>query len=230
MLKSAITTTTMLGFTLMTSLIMLVSFASMNIFSNAIAQEYDNYYEDRYYEKSNFNTYKYNNEEKYSDYPSKVNKYECQKGPFEGFFVSSPEFCILKNTPTLNCEKCIEYYLNFALDRNDVNRVLDGIRTALDLPLQGNIPTNNPLDLTKGADLWEICDALEEKLNTSITDNNALILNNILQTALDALPDPLPGSPPTPHPIPDPFYSSIGIVNAIFDCIAEQLNLVIPSS
>ena len=28
-----------------------------------------------------------------STYPTKENSYECQKGPFEGFFVSSPEFC-----------------------------------------------------------------------------------------------------------------------------------------
>jgi len=40
----------------------------------------------------------YNNNKNYDDmkvslYPTKVNKYECQKGPFEGFFVSSVEFC-----------------------------------------------------------------------------------------------------------------------------------------
>ena len=29
----------------------------------------------------------------YSQYPTEENKYECQKGPFEGFFVSSVEFC-----------------------------------------------------------------------------------------------------------------------------------------
>ena len=88
---------------LMGSLIMLVSFTSMNIFSNAMAQGYDNnYYEDRYYEKPNSYSYHYNNEEKYSDYPSQVNKYECQKGPLEGFFVSSPEFCILKTKQALD--------------------------------------------------------------------------------------------------------------------------------
>ena len=31
----------------------------------------------------------------YSTYPTDINKYECQKGPFEGFFVSSVEFCKL---------------------------------------------------------------------------------------------------------------------------------------
>jgi hypothetical protein len=44
----------------------------------AMAQEYDNYNDD-------------NN--KYSQYPTKENKYECRTGPFEGFFVSSVEFC-----------------------------------------------------------------------------------------------------------------------------------------
>ena len=29
----------------------------------------------------------------YSQYPTKENKYECKTGPFEGFFVSSVEFC-----------------------------------------------------------------------------------------------------------------------------------------
>ena len=29
----------------------------------------------------------------YSEYPTKENKYECRTGPFEGFFVSSVEFC-----------------------------------------------------------------------------------------------------------------------------------------
>ena len=47
-----------------------------NSFSNVLAQEYDNY-GDSYY----------------SEYPTDDKKYECQKGPFEGFFVSSVEFC-----------------------------------------------------------------------------------------------------------------------------------------
>ena len=32
----------------------------------------------------------------YSEYPTKENKYECRTGPFEGFFVSSVEFCKFK--------------------------------------------------------------------------------------------------------------------------------------
>src|SRR5688572_4485938 len=64
----------------MSSLVMLAApFANLNIFSNtAMAQGYDNYYGD-------------NNS--YSKYPTDDKKYECQTGPFEGFFVSSVEFC-----------------------------------------------------------------------------------------------------------------------------------------
>jgi hypothetical protein len=58
----------------MATLIMLVPFTSIN-FSNVKAQEYGAY------------------DDIYSKYPTDVNKYECQKGPFEGFFVSSVEFC-----------------------------------------------------------------------------------------------------------------------------------------
>jgi hypothetical protein len=58
---------------------MLVPFTSIN-FSNVKAQEYGTYDDD------------YEND-MYSTYPTEINKYECQKGPLEGFFVSSVEFC-----------------------------------------------------------------------------------------------------------------------------------------
>ena len=61
---------------LMGSLILLVSFANTNLFSNAMAQSYDT-----------------DSDSYYSTYPTDNNKYECQTGPLEGFFVSSVEFC-----------------------------------------------------------------------------------------------------------------------------------------
>jgi hypothetical protein len=52
------------------------------------------YYPDEGKSYSNDNSYSsdYNNEE-YSKYLTKENNYECRTGPFEGFFVSSVEFC-----------------------------------------------------------------------------------------------------------------------------------------
>ena len=54
-----------------------IPFASMNIISNnkAMAQGYNSY----------------------NEYPTKDYKYECRTGPFEGFFVSSVEFCLVDN-------------------------------------------------------------------------------------------------------------------------------------
>ena len=60
---------------MMGTLIILVPFTTIN-FSNVKAQEYGTYDDDSY-----------------STYPTDVNKYECRTGPFEGFFVSSVEFC-----------------------------------------------------------------------------------------------------------------------------------------
>jgi hypothetical protein len=62
---------------LMSSLVMLVLVPFLNN-NSAMAQEYDEYYYD---------------DNSYSTYATEENKYECQKGPLEGFFVSSVEFC-----------------------------------------------------------------------------------------------------------------------------------------
>ena len=96
------------------------SIGNMNFFENAMASEkYSNKYEnsngyanyesyganyyqqpnyyytqDRQYEdKQNSYTNDYNYNDKYNKYPTKENNYECRTGPFEGFFVSSVEFC-----------------------------------------------------------------------------------------------------------------------------------------
>ena len=93
--------------------------ANMQMFSNAVAQEYGQYdnsyqqpmYEMDPYEQSYSDSYDYEKEptydkkpsydkyssdsygDKYSEHKTKVNKYVCQRGPFEGFFVSSVEWC-----------------------------------------------------------------------------------------------------------------------------------------
>ena len=71
----------------------ILPFSNMNNFSNpAIAQEMGYYDDDEYVDyNSDIN---YNNEDEiYSHYQDEENKYECRTGPFEGFFVSSVEFC-----------------------------------------------------------------------------------------------------------------------------------------
>jgi Collagen triple helix repeat (20 copies) len=65
-------TTTTFG-VLITSLVML---SVMPLFNNNVAMAQG-----------------YNGDNYYSQYPTDDKKYECQTGPFEGFFVSSVEFC-----------------------------------------------------------------------------------------------------------------------------------------
>src|SRR5215204_366904 len=63
---------------LASSLVMLAILPFLNNNNNtvAMAQEYDKY-----------------RDSSYSQYPTDDNKYQCRTGPFEGFFVSSVEFC-----------------------------------------------------------------------------------------------------------------------------------------
>ena len=88
---------------LLSSLVMLVLVPFLNqqhqhIFSNAMAQEYN--YDNSY----GYNSY-------YSQYPTDDKKYECRTGPFEGFFVSSVEFC---------------KHVKFEKDRKDNQRGIQG--------------------------------------------------------------------------------------------------------
>ena len=62
---------------LASSLVMLSAMPLLNNKTGAMAQGYDIYRDNGYY----------------SQYPTDDKKYECRTGPFEGFFVSSVEFC-----------------------------------------------------------------------------------------------------------------------------------------
>ena len=77
--SAAITFESLLSSLVMLVLVPFLNQQQQNIFSNAMAQEYNN-----------DNSYGYNS---YSKYPRDDKKYECRTGPFEGFFVSSVEFC-----------------------------------------------------------------------------------------------------------------------------------------
>jgi YVTN family beta-propeller protein len=85
-LSSSILSIFLIGTLLFTSTI----FSSFNTNSKVFAQSLD-----PYQTTTNNNNYDNSNyvPSSYSEYPTEENKYECQKGPFEGFFVSSVEFC-----------------------------------------------------------------------------------------------------------------------------------------
>ena len=115
------------GLFLLTSLLMGTSLnmnmfsPAMGAMGEGMGQYYDNnnHYQSTYekdaYEKSYSNSYNYERQQpynngydkssyfmdsygdRYNDHKDKMNKYECRTGPFEGFFVSSVEFCDAKN-------------------------------------------------------------------------------------------------------------------------------------
>ena len=62
--------------------------------NSASAQNYG--YQNDYSSNSNSDSSSYG-DSSYSKYPTEDKKYECRTGPFEGFFVSSVEFCNVKH-------------------------------------------------------------------------------------------------------------------------------------
>jgi hypothetical protein len=108
----------MASLTVLSTVASAIPMSNKNLFENAMAMEMNpnmnndnshryanyesygaNYYQqpnyyysqDRQYDdKQNSYTNEYNN---YNKYPTKDKPYECRTGPFEGFFVSSVEFC-----------------------------------------------------------------------------------------------------------------------------------------
>jgi len=97
------------------------------VLQGAAAQDY--HYDDKQYGDSSYSSYRNNNNNNY--YPSEDydnnKKYVCKNGPFEGFFVSSVEFCkpditVPTDFPT------IQAAIN-ASNPGDIIKVLPGIYT-----------------------------------------------------------------------------------------------------
>jgi hypothetical protein len=69
-----------------------------NAYANSYSNSYDYEGQPSYnngYDKSSYFMDSYG--DRYNDHKDKVKKYECRTGPFEGFFVSSVEFCDAKH-------------------------------------------------------------------------------------------------------------------------------------
>jgi hypothetical protein len=73
----------------MALLMSLIFGSGLAAFTNSNSASAQNYgYQDDYDGSSS-----YGGDSSYSQYPTEDKKYECRTGPFEGFFVSSVEFC-----------------------------------------------------------------------------------------------------------------------------------------
>jgi hypothetical protein len=65
-------------------------------YGNSYGNSYANSYDQASYDKPNYDYSQSSYGDTYSEYKTKDKKYECRTGPFEGFFVSSVEFCDAK--------------------------------------------------------------------------------------------------------------------------------------
>jgi hypothetical protein len=129
----------------------------------------------------------------YNDnYPTKVNKYECQKGPFEGFFVSSPEFCKSKVTPDRDRDSDTTPAPNPDTDNDGVNNNVD------------NCPATSNRDQADqdGDRIGNVCDPDDDNdgINDNV-DNCPLVANtNQTDTDRDGIGDVCDPTPNTPTP------------------------------
>ena len=64
--------------------------------SYGMGYSYDDSYDKASYDQQRYD-YRQSSYSDYSEYPTEEYKYECRTGPFEGFFVSSVEFCDAKH-------------------------------------------------------------------------------------------------------------------------------------
>ncbi len=186
---------------LLSSLVMLVLIPFLNnngFLSNPVmAQEYDKY-----------------GDSSYSQYPTDDKKYECRTGPFEGFFVSSVEFCKFK--------------FDDNKDRKDNNQTgaqgppgpagpagLPGIQGIQGpIGIQGppgisqlnntntyrvdNSTTSNPLDMTDTTAFgFALCDSGDFVINGGYNIIGSNILSNDTATTVldESIPSPIFPSP-----------------------------------
>ena len=113
---------------------LVIPFANMNIISNNKAMAQRSGYGDN----------------SYSQYPTEEKKYECRTGPFEGFFVSSVEFCKFKFDKD---------------DRKDNNRTGTQSRSSLQRRnSQGRQEKMEPMELMEPTDLMEPMELIEQTL------------------------------------------------------------------
>ena len=119
------------GLFLIGSLLMSALTFHVNLLSNAVAQGYDKY-GDSYY----------------STYQNNDKKYECQKGPFKGFFVSSVEFCDVEDDKKMKSQQ----------EPQTSSLTVDKEVFGCDIINQDDEGTMNCKNLSNNSPLWINCE------------------------------------------------------------------------
>jgi hypothetical protein len=134
----------------------------------------------------------------YNDnYPTKeINKYECQTGPFEGFFTSSPEFCKSKVIPDRDRDGGSTPPSNPDTDGDGVNDNVDNCPT-----------TSNPeqVDRPDNDGIGNLCDPDDDNdgINDNVDNCPEIANTNQTDTDNDGIGNVCDSTPNTPNPDTD---------------------------
>ena len=185
------------------------------------------------YEYNNNNSYDNNNyvPSSYSEYPTDDKKYECRTGPFEGFFVSSVEFCKhIKFDDRKDHDKITNRDNKTGTTRSTKVLKVHKVQQVHKVQGQGLPGANgtNGINGTNGVNGTDFNPCVACLLDAlAKLDSGAILVNVTVVNFTDIIRPSIPGTPPLPIPenITVPLVIDVDVALLLQQQLAVDLGL-----